>query len=204
MGQLVLNTSAKNLPIKHEVCWLSSPLPLLPAPSWWPTPTVLLPQLRPQRSSLLRLLTLLPRVPSQLLPHSTVITATTATTQDTLGPTAMAPDTLATMATMATHMPVPLLPTQMVPLSQLIPQPSTPPRSSILPPRVMPMLPMVLPHTHMLLPHTSTVTQLSTPLATQDLLPPPTAPLSQLSPLMSLLPVRSTWPHTTPLKRRTI
>merc|ERR1719402_357247 len=161
-----------------------------------------LPQSRPLRSRLLRLLTLLPRVCSQL-PHSM---ATTASTQVTLVPILMALDTLVpTMAMPATHMLVPMLATPPVPLSQLIPQLRLLPRLSTLLPRERLMPPTGLPHMPMpmALPHTPMLTQQSTPLATQDSSPMPMVPLSQLSPLTSLLPALSIWPHTPLLKRRT-
>merc|ERR1712142_117057 len=133
--------------------------------------------------------TLLPRMPSKLLPHST--------------------DTMVTMATTATHMLVPLLPTLMVLLSQLTHQPKCLPRTSTLLPRVPSQL---LPHSTetmvtmattqdmqvlMLMEldtlHMHMATQESTPLATMDWFPTPTVPLSQLSLLMLLKPARSTW-----------
>merc|ERR1719481_404439 len=112
---------------------------------------------------------------------------------DTLVPT------MATMAMPATHMLVPLLPTPTVLLSQLIPQPKLLPRLSTL-------LPRALPHTTMpmALLHMPMVTQLSMLQATQDWLPIPMEPLSQLNPLMLLKPVPSTWPLMHQLKRRTI
>merc|ERR1719414_788800 len=99
--------------------------PLSPAPNWWPTPTVPSPQPRPQRSSLLRLLTLPPRVSPQL-PPSLQLSAMLVPTLATHTP-------LATNTPLASHTPLDSeasLPTPTAPSSQSTSQLSTLPRSS--------------------------------------------------------------------------
>merc|ERR1711973_918159 len=94
-----------------------------------PTPMVLLSQLIPQPLLLPRMSTLLPRVRS--MPHKDLLHMP-----------------MLELTAMATHMPVPLLPTQTVLLSQLIPHPLLLPRVSTLLPRVLPQSTMLL-HTPM-------------------------------------------------------
>merc|ERR1712168_428545 len=131
---------------------------------------------RPQRSSLLRLLTLPPRVSPQLPPLlqlSAMLVPTLATHTPLATNTPLASHMpMPHMPTLATHTPLDSeasLPTPTEPSSQSTSQLSTLPRSSTSP--LTDSQPLHWPHT-------------PTPLDTQDSWPTPTVPLSHWSPLM--------------------